>query len=113
MILGVLIGLWFGTPVLPVLAVGALAQAAPAFTLTRDVAAVRPAIGAVLAVAISVLVPVLFGQSPPVPQVWFERLAEAGCAISLLSSTIVGVVGQSRSPAAALLAVSRRSASGA
>ena len=110
LVLAMAISSYFGAPLLPVFAVGALLQSVAAFVLTRNPTPLRLAIAAAFSVAAYWTAVALLagpGGSMLLPAFWLERTALLACALSLIASTIVGVLGQGRAPGAALVALRR------
>jgi hypothetical protein len=95
--IGIVLASWLGLPLLPVIVVGALFQAAIAFLLTKNGSALRLAAGMLMVAAIRALLPQFSdpttGALPhPFLIEWFTVGAYVSC-VCLIACTFIGMFG--------------------
>lgn len=99
--IGIVLASWLGSPLLPVIVVGALFQAAIAFLLTKNGAALRLAAGMLIVAAIRALLPQFAdpttGMLPhPFRIEWFTLGTYVSSCMCLIACTFIGMFGPFR-----------------
>ena len=98
-LLAMLIAVWLGAALLPIVLVGAMAQTSMAYALTRNAFFIRIGFApAVVFVSQYLVLPMLYGQvedaaNAPISPDMFTALAYAIGALTIIIATVGGVLG--------------------